>query len=90
VQTYVDPDTAGVANVHFTFFQSSGQEQPIATASATQTDPAGTTSGMKLIRFDPGHFAANTRLTPGTWTFTIQAKTTTGVPLTAYFTQPIT
>ena len=89
VQTYVDPDTAGVANVHFTFFQSSGKEQPIASASATQTDPAGTTSGMKLIRFDPGHFAANTRLTSGTWTFTIQAKTTTGVPLTAYFTQPI-
>jgi copper transport protein len=89
VQTYVDPDTAGVANVHFTFFQSSGKEQPIASASATQTDPVGTTSGMKLIRFDPGHFAANTRLTPGTWTFTIQAKTTTGVPLTAYFTQPI-
>ena len=89
LQTYVDPATAGVANVHFTFFQSSGTEQPIASASATQTDPAGTTSGMKLIRFDPGHFAANTRVTPGTWTFTIQAKTTTGVPLTAYFTQPI-
>jgi copper transport protein len=89
VQTYVDPDTAGVANVHFTFFQASGTEQPIASASATRTDPAGTTSGMKLIRFDPGHFAANTRLTPGTWTFTIQAKTTAGVPLTAYFTQPI-
>ncbi len=89
VQTYVEPDTAGVANVHFTFFKASGKEQPIGSATATQTSPAGTTSALKLIRFDPGHFAANTRLTSGTWTFTVRAKTTTGIPLSAYFTQPI-
>jgi copper transport protein len=90
VQTYVQQNASGVSNVHFTFFQSSGAEQPIASATATETSPTGATSAIKLIRFDPGHFAANTNLTSGAWTFTIQAKTTTGIPLTAYFTQPIT
>jgi copper transport protein len=89
VQTYVEPDKPGVANVHFTFFTSSGKEEPIASATAMRSSPSGATSGMKLIRFDPGHFAANTTLTAGTWTFAIQAKTTSGVPLFAYFHQTI-
>lgn len=89
VQTYVDPQKAGPAAVHFTFFQASGKEQPIKSASATQTGPSGTTSSMKLIRFDPGHFAANTHLTAGRWTFTIQAVTTKGIPLTAYFSETL-
>jgi copper transport protein len=89
VQTYVDPQKAGPAAVHFTFFQSSGKEQPIRSASATQTGPSGATSSMKLIRFDPGHFAANTHLNAGHWTFTIQAVTMTGIPLSAYFSEMI-
>lgn len=89
VQTYVDPQKAGPAAVHFTFFQSSGKEQPIRSASATRTGPSGTTSSMTLIRFDPGHFAANTHLTAGRWTFTIQAVTTKGIPLTAYFSETL-
>ena len=45
-QTYVQPDTAGVAVVHFTFFKASGDEQPIASATATQTGPSGATSNV--------------------------------------------
>jgi len=40
---------------------------------------------MPLIRFDPGHFAANTTLTAGGWTFFIDATTTTGRHVSAYF-----
>jgi copper transport protein len=89
LQTYIDPGTPGNNVVHFTFFQASGDEQPIARATATATTPAGHTHDLPLIRFDPGHFVANTRLDEGNWRFSIQATTKQGVPLSAYFDQTI-
>jgi len=89
LQTYIDPGTPGNNVVHFTFFQASGDEQPIASATATATTPAGDTHDLPLIRFDPGHFVANTRLDAGHWRFGIQATTKEGVSLSAYFDQTI-
>jgi copper transport protein len=89
LQTYIDPGTPGNNVVHFTFFQASGDEQPIARATATATTPAGHTQDLPLIRFDPGHFVANTRLDEGNWRFSIQATTKQGVPLSASFDQTI-
>jgi copper transport protein len=89
VQTYVDPGKPGNDTVHFTFFQASGAEQRIASATATATTPGGKTQPLSLIRFDPGHFAANTRLVSGRWRFTIQATTKEGASLSAYFDQTI-
>jgi copper transport protein len=89
LQTYIDPGTPGNNVVHFTFFQPSGDEQPIASATATATTPAGDTEDLPLIRFDPGHFVANTRLDEGHWRFGIQATTKEGVPLSASFEQTI-
>jgi nitrogen fixation protein FixH len=89
LQTYIDPGTPGNNVVHFTFFQASGDEQPIASATATATTPAGDTHGLPLIRFDPGHFVANTRLHEGHWRFGIHATTKEGVPLSASFDQTI-
>ncbi len=89
LQTYIDPGTVGNNTVHFTFFQASGDEQPIRSATATATMPTGHTEDLKLIRFDPGHFGANVRLDAGVWRFTIQATTKEGVPLSAYFDQTI-
>jgi len=89
LQTYVDPGTPGNDVVHFTFFQASGDEQPIASATATATTPAGHTQDLPLIRFDPGHFVANTRLDEGHWRFSIQATTKEGVSLSGYFDQTI-
>src|SRR5207245_5506588 len=40
LQSYVDPGKAGKNVVHFTFFQSSGNEQPITSASATALTPS--------------------------------------------------
>jgi copper transport protein len=89
LQTYIDPGTPGNNVVHFTFFRASGDEEPIARATATATTPAGNTNDLPLIRFDPGHFVANTRLDEGNWRFDIQATTREGVPLSAYFDQTI-
>jgi hypothetical protein len=44
---------------------------------------------LPLIRFDPGHYVANTRLDEGHWRFSIQATTKEGVPPSAYFDQTI-
>jgi copper transport protein len=89
VQTYVDPGTPGNDTVHFTFFKASGSEQPIATATATETAPSGEARDLSLIRFDPGHFAANTALTAGRWRFTITATARDGSVYHAYFDQRI-
>ena len=90
LQSYVDPGKAGKNVVHFTFFQASGNEQPISSATATALTPSGTNESLPLIRFDAGHFAANTELIAGTWRFQIQATLPGGQVLSAYFTQQIT
>ena len=90
LQTYVDPGTKPGPNVvHFTFFQSSGSEEAIASATASAITPSGADRNLKLIRFDKGHFASNATLTTGTWTFQISARTGDGKSLSAYFTQRI-
>jgi copper transport protein len=90
VQAYVDPGTPGNDVVHFTFFQASGEEQPIASASALATPPSGATADLPLTRFDAGHFVANTTLTAGKWRFQITATTNDGTTYSAYFVQDIT
>jgi len=40
LQTYIDPGTPGNNVVHFTFFQASGDEQPIARARPQRRQPA--------------------------------------------------
>jgi hypothetical protein len=88
LQTYVDPGKAGPNTVHYTFFNGAN-EQPISEATARAESPSGTQAATKLIRFDRGHFAANATLTAGRWTFFIDARTTGGADLSAYFTQTI-
>jgi copper transport protein len=85
MQGYVDPGRAGRNTVHFTFFTGAGGEQPVATATATATRPDGRTMDLPLIRFDPGHFAANVALSGGRWRFRIAATARDGTPLSAYF-----
>jgi copper transport protein len=90
LQTYVDPGTKpGPNTVHFTFFQATGDEQSIASATAMQIAPNGSQTNLKLIRFDKGHFAANVTLTDGKWTFRIEATAPDGSTVSGYFTQQI-
>jgi copper transport protein len=85
LQTYVDPGTPGTNAVHFTFFQSSGAELAISSATASAVPPGGASEPVKLIRFDPGHFAANVELAPGTWIFQISASAKDGSSVGGYF-----
>jgi putative copper export protein/nitrogen fixation protein FixH len=90
LQTYVDPAMPGRINqVHFTFFQQSGNELPIASATASATPSGGPMAPLKLIRFDAGHFVANQTLADGTWRFEIQAIARNGRVIDAYFDQKI-
>jgi nitrogen fixation protein FixH len=89
MQAYVDPGTAGPNAVHFTFFQQSGDEQPVKSAAASSISPAGASQPIKLIRFDPGHFVSNQTLTPGKWTFRINATLADGTVLSAYFNSTV-
>jgi copper transport protein len=90
LQTYVDPGSPGKNTVHFTFFDlASGNELSISQAQAMAVEPNGAVRPLKLIRFDKGHFAANTSLSPGTWKFLIDATQRGGAPVSGWFGQDI-
>jgi copper transport protein len=89
LQTYVDPGSPGNNTVHFTFFQRSGSELPIRSATGSAVTPGGVPENLPLVRFDSGHFVANTRLDSGRWRFHVQASTKEGGEFNAYFEQPI-
>jgi copper transport protein len=89
LQAYLEQPAPGRGVAHFTFFQASGKEQPITSASATAITPAGADQPLELIRLSSGHFAANLRLTPGRWTFRIAAVPAGGQPQSGYFSQTV-
>jgi hypothetical protein len=89
VQTYVDPGKVGNDVVHFTFFQASGNEQPVASATGTAVAPSGVPEELQLNRLGAGHFAANVKLAAGQWRFHIHAQSPDGTVYDAYFQQRI-
>jgi nitrogen fixation protein FixH len=90
LQGYIDPGKPGTNRAHFTFFQPSGDELAIGSATASVITPSGDVRAAKLIRFDPGHFAANVDLTRGRWTFQIVATPKGGgTAISAYYTHTI-
>jgi copper transport protein len=89
LQTYLKQLAPGHAAVHFTFFQGSDREASITSATATAITPGGADQPMNLIRLGTGHFVAFPRLTPGRWTFRIDATTARGGTLSGYFSQTI-
>jgi copper transport protein len=74
LQSYADPGSAGRNQVHFTFFGTDGNEQPVGKAAATAQPPSGQPVRLKLLRLGAGHFAANIDLTQGRWKFAIDAE----------------
>jgi len=88
IQAYVDPGEPGRTNqVHVTAFDADGKELPLHAATLSITPPEGTPFEPKMLRFGPGHFAANIDLTAGTWSFGITAHAETGQMLFASFRQ---
>ena len=89
LQAYLQQLAPGHGLVHFTFSGAAGGEEPITSANAAAVTPAGADQPLRLIRLGQGHFAANVRLTPGRWTFRIDAVPASGQPLSGYFSQTI-
>jgi copper transport protein len=89
LQAYLQQLAPGQGLVHFTFLLASGKEEPITSASGTALTPAGASQPFKLIRLGTGHFAASASLTPGRWTFRVDAIAAGGQPLSGYFSQTI-
>lgn len=88
IQSYVDPGQPGRTNqVHITAFDPNGKELPLESASLAITPPAGAAFEPDMLRFGPGHFAANIDLTAGRWSFDIQAHARDGSELVASFQQ---
>ena len=88
IQSYVDPGQPGRTNqVHVTAFDQDGKELPLESAAVTITPPGGSAFQPDMLRFGPGHFAANIDLTGGRWSFDIQANARDGSALVASFQQ---
>ena len=88
IQAYVDPGEPGRTNqVHVTAFDADGKELPLHAATLSISPPEGASFEPKLLRFGPGHFAANIDLTAGTWSFDVTAHAETGQVLSASFRQ---
>jgi hypothetical protein len=88
IQAYVDPGEPGRTNqVHVTAFDADGKELSLHAATVSITPPEGAPFEPEMLRFGPGHFAANIDLTAGTWSFDITAHEETGQMLSASFRQ---
>jgi nitrogen fixation protein FixH len=89
LQSYVDPGRPGPNQVHFTFFDPAGNEQPVPAATATVTPPGHPARPLPLLRLGAGHFAANIDLTAGRWHFAIDATLPGKTSATGQFDQTI-
>jgi nitrogen fixation protein FixH/uncharacterized membrane protein YidH (DUF202 family) len=88
IQSYVDPGEPGRTNqVHVTAFDADGKELPLRGVTLTIHPPDAEPFEPEMLRFGPGHLAANIDLTPGTWSFDIAAHAKDGTELVASFQQ---
>jgi putative copper export protein len=83
VQSYLDPDTAGFTEVHVTCFDPAGTERKIASLQVSVWSGERVAT-MKVRRFGPGHFVADTTLTAGRWHVAFRAVTASGAVLRGY------
>jgi copper transport protein len=90
VQAYVDPGKPGVNQVHWTFFDTKGNELPVGEGTSLMATPSGGAAlQLPVTRFSSGHFIAQANLVAGTYRFEVMATASDGTPLQAYFEQAI-
>jgi hypothetical protein len=88
-QVYADPGTPGPNELHLTFFDSSGKELPVKTASVS-IGLQGTAQAKATLRLlEPGHFVSDATLVAGTYSISISGSPAAGEPLAAKLEVPI-
>lgn len=88
-QGYVDPASPGVNEVHFTFFDASGDELPLADDPRIVAIRDGEEAALDVRRFSAGHFLGGGELDAGSWVFEIEASTLEGEDLIACFEEEL-
>jgi copper transport protein len=89
VQGFVDPGAPGPSEVHLTFFNPEGAEQPVEVARFEATPAAGEPVPLEPVELSPGHFVAQVDLAAGRWTFRVEGSTPEGTAANAYFREQI-
>jgi len=88
-QGYVDPERAGKTEVHVTFFDSKGNELPVAGAVTWHGSSGETLVNLIARRLSAGHFVADTTLAAGPWRFDFSAAGKAGQNLRGCFTETL-
>ncbi len=88
-QLYVDPGTAGLNEVHVTFFDAQGQELPVATLPTILGTHSGERIEFEVRRFGPGHFVADATLGAGGWRIAFQGVDPGGEAVSGCFEEKI-
>jgi copper transport protein len=78
VQAYVDPGTPGQDEVHATFFDASGTEMPVTSATMSLVSSSGAAIPLVPRILEPGHFVADATLDAGTYLLTVSAPAPDG------------
>jgi nitrogen fixation protein FixH len=89
LQAYLDPGKPGANVLHLTYFAANGNEQPMFEVAAKATNPTGATDDLTLTKFSAGHYVSNLNLSPGRWSFAVDATSKEGDLTDARFEQVI-
>jgi hypothetical protein len=89
LQVFLDPQRAGLSQVHLTAFDGNGFELAVDSATIVAFPPASPPSALSTKRFSKGHFVSTVELVPGPWRFAMTAVTQTGRVLQASFSSTI-
>ncbi|HEV3234970.1 MAG TPA: CopD family protein, partial [Candidatus Dormibacteraeota bacterium] len=84
VQVYMDPGKPGLNEFHATFFDSSGNELPVNSATISMSPPGGQASPLPIRRLEPGHFVADATVAKGRYGFDILGAAPTGGQLSTH------
>ena len=90
VQLYLDPGHAGANEVHATFFDASGNELPVPSATMAMAPSGDPLTPLVARTLEPGHFVADTTLVPGTYTLAVSGPAPGGGLLTTQIQIPVT
>lgn len=84
VQVYLDPEGTGPNALHVTFFDATGAELPVPTATVAVTPGDGTASVFAPRLLEPGHFTAELTVAAGALSLDVIGQAPGGDPLHAH------